>query len=79
MDTSHILRHTADDLRAQPTLSKSQADDLKLEHRGLRYWLARTGLADGEPCEDKVSVEAFDGDRWAVVLTYDGQTGLDVG
>lgn len=78
MTAACAVRYTANDLRAQPTLATGQADDLKLEHRGLRYWLSRCGVEDGEPCEDKVSVEAFDGNRWVTILAYDGQTGLDV-
>lgn len=55
-------------LAKQPTLSVGQADDLKVEAGGFRYWLARCGPEDGE--EWQVHVERFDDGRWCNLLSY---------
>jgi hypothetical protein len=62
-----------ENLKDLPTLAQGQADDLKLETEdGYRYWLARTGLADGEPFEHTVHVERLEDGRWVLYSTLDG-------
>ena len=50
------------------TLSTGQADDLKLERNGYRYWLARCGPEDGE--EWQVHVERLVDGCWVPLLSY---------
>jgi hypothetical protein len=71
----------ADILSLRPVLCQGQADDLHWQNligqTQVRLWLSRTGLADGEPYENTVTVEhqerghsgwhevQCDGDSWA--------------
>ena len=65
-------RHTLAELEALQTLCVGQADDLKIEEPDRRVWLARTGIADGEPCDHKVTIEVRDHDgRWHEAVTYE--------
>lgn len=50
------------------TLSVGQADDLKLDTGGYRYWLARCGPEDGEAWQ--VHVERLEDGRWEQLLSY---------
>lgn len=69
------LVHVLQDL---PTLSVSQSCSLQIEHDTVsgtfRVWLARTGLADGEPFEHTVYLEEFDREelRWKDLAYFDG-------
>lgn len=74
---------TAAYLEALPTLSVSQADDLKIEsygrfvlhgftYDGVRVWLARTTTDDGEPGDAMVTVEVLVRGRWRERHRYDG-------
>lgn len=65
-------KYTAKELSALPTLSVGQAEDLKVDTGNTRVWLARTGTADGEPYENKISVEKLKNGRWEVVDEYEG-------
>jgi hypothetical protein len=57
-----------DELEAMPTLSEGQADDQKYEGEDdegrFRVWLSRCTAADGEPFDNKVTIERYDGRRW---------------
>lgn len=65
--------YTASELDDYDTISTGQADDLKHETvDGLRYWLSRCGVADGEPFEHTVTIERQDEGRWINVARYDG-------
>lgn len=64
------MRYKLAELEALPTLSVSQSDDLKVDTGTRRVWLARTGVADGEPYENRVTVEEYDGDRWNTTEEY---------
>lgn len=59
-------------LQALPTISEAQASDLKVEDHesGLRHWLSRCSVADGEPYDNKVTVEKFENGRWRLLSTY---------
>lgn len=50
-----------------PTLCVSQADNLKIETETKRVWLSRTGIEDGEPCDNKVTIEILIDERWITV------------
>jgi hypothetical protein len=71
------------ELEALPVLSQGQADDLHYEGRDItgplvgtrfRAWLARTGKADGEPYDNKVTVQVYDEATrtWSDRIIYDG-------
>ena len=83
----YSLKH----LEAMPTLATGQADDLKIEilgsaGEGVRVWLSRCTVEDGEPYNNKVTVEKLqhysrhegggygtkmaDSTRWIVTDTY---------
>ncbi len=64
--------YTATELENMPTLIVSQADDLKVDTGKVRVWLARTTVADGEPYDNKITVEALENGRWEVIEEYPG-------
>ncbi len=56
-------------LQSLPTLAVSQADDLKIDSSdgsggGVRVWLSRCGVEDGEPYPNKVTHEHLVDGRW---------------
>lgn len=56
---------TWEELRELPTISSSQGDDLKIDSdHGVRVWVSRCSVADGEPYERKVTVEVIRNGRW---------------
>ena len=55
------------DLEALPTLCEGQADSLKLEDDRFRVWLSRCTTADGEPWDNKVTVECLIAGTWVAV------------
>jgi hypothetical protein len=61
------------ELESLPTLTQGQADDLKIDggQYGLRIWLSRCGIEDGEPCNNKVTIEEYDGRRWNEIGWYE--------
>jgi hypothetical protein len=69
MDTDHS-QYTLAELEAMPTLCISQSDDLKVEDGDTRVWLARTTVLDGEPFDNRVTVERYDGRRWVDDFSY---------
>jgi hypothetical protein len=68
-------RLTLGELAALPTLSRSQADDLKIDEPHRRVWLSRCSREDGEPFDNRVTVEALEGGRWVTVDTYEAPLG----
>ena len=70
-------RWTWAELEDEPTLSQGQTDDLKLETQidgtYVRVWLARTGVEDGEPYDNRISVETLQDGSWRVVHEYPGK------
>lgn len=68
----------AEKLEALPVLASGQTADLHVDSGRLRVWLARTGLADGEPFEQTVYVEVMREDyTWAEVGHYDAAAVTD--
>ncbi len=62
----------AEELDKQAPLSEGQADTLHLEQDGYRLWLSRTGVEDGEPYENTVTIEQNRSGSWVTVCKYDG-------
>jgi hypothetical protein len=58
------------DLEALPVLTQGQADDLKIDGDRFRVWLSRCSEEDGEPWNNRVSVEMYVGGSWIVVENY---------
>lgn len=69
-----VYRLGTRDLSEMPTITQGWTCDLKIDDPdlGVRVWLARTGLADGEPFENKVTVEILRDGRWIEGAIYDG-------
>lgn len=57
-------------LESMPTLSQSQADDLKIDDGKYRVWLSRADETDGMPYHSMVTVEALQDGRWSKVHEY---------
>ncbi len=57
-------------LEAMPTLSVGQADNLKIDTGDTRVWLSRCTVEDGEPCDNKVTVEGLVDGRWTDTAYY---------
>lgn len=66
-------RYTLAELKNLPTLSVGQADNLKVETETERIWLSRCTVEDGEPYDNKVTVEKFRDGRWASVEEYQAE------
>jgi len=66
--------YTLAELEAMPTITQGQADDLKVdEGDGIRIWLSRCGVEDGEPCNNKVTIEELQGGSWVEVGWYEAE------
>lgn len=65
-------RYTAAELEELPTIAEGQADDLKIETASTRVWLSRCSVEDGEPFNDKVTVERLQSGRWVEEEVYAG-------
>lgn len=64
---------SAAELREMPTLAIGQVDDLKFDDgQGVRFWLSRLGVEDGEPYSDKVSIEELIEGKWVTTAEYAG-------
>lgn len=65
--------YTKEQIAWLPTLAVGQTCDLKIEEPGRRVWLARTGVEDGEPFDNKITIELQDtAGRWYVASEYEG-------
>jgi hypothetical protein len=69
-----------DELEDLPTLHQGQADDCKIETVNAdgrpveRVWLSRCGVEDGEPWDNKVTVERLDERfRWVTAELWQAQ------
>ena len=67
--------YTLQELEAMPTLTVGQADNLKIENETIRIWLSRCSVADGEPYDNKVTVEMYDNHegKWYEDHSYQAQ------
>jgi hypothetical protein len=57
-------------LQKRPTLAQDMTGDLKVETPRRRVWLARTTVADGEPYNHRVTVEALKNGKWVILEEY---------
>jgi hypothetical protein len=64
---SGVYEVSLDELEELPTLCQGQADDLKIESPDERVWLSRCGVEDGEPWDNKVTIERRVDGRWTEV------------
>ena len=64
------MRYSLTYLKRRPTLFAGQTDDLKIETSIRRVWLARTGIQDGEPFNNRVSIEELSNNGWKIVEDY---------
>lgn len=61
------------ELEDAETISEGYTCDLKVDDEGVRIWLARTSIEDGEPYRHTVYVEIREEDgRWRDFASYDG-------
>jgi len=63
------------ELKALQTIQSGHFDDLKLERDGVRWWISRCGIADGQPCDEMVTVEEFLNGVWEAVFEYNDESG----
>jgi hypothetical protein len=56
-----------------PTLCTGQADDLKIDTGRMRVWLSRCSVEDGEPYDNKITVERLRNGRWEEVETFQAE------
>ncbi len=80
-------KYTLKQLEALPTLHQGHTDDLKIEthkgypfkeSKGVRVWLSRLTVEDGQPYNNQVTVEeyrekkisGFDSWQWVTVQQY---------
>lgn len=63
-------------LEESAVIGAAQDADLHFDSNGVRAWVHRTGLADGEPYENTVTIELLidsnQESKWVTVVTYDG-------
>lgn len=57
-----------------PTIRQGQTDDLKFESATQRVWLSRLTTEDGQPYDNQVTVERFNGESWETVEQYEAET-----
>ena len=67
----YYKEYTLNELEEMLTLASSQADNLKIDTGTIRVWLSRCTIADGEPHNNKVSVEYLEGGGWKTIRTYE--------
>lgn len=67
------MRYSLKELKAKPILATGQADDLKIDTGKTRIWLSRCTVEDGEPYDNKVTVEKLINGKWEIVETYQAQ------
>ena len=59
------------ELEGMETLAVGRADDLKIHEGNTKVWLSRCSVEDGEPFNNKVTIERLIGGRWEEVETYE--------
>ena len=59
-----------DVLESLPVLHQGQADDCHADDGEHRVWLSRCTVEDGEPFDNKVTVEENQNGRWVEIATF---------
>ena len=67
-----MKRFTTEELEDMETLSQGHFDNLKVNTKDVKVWLSRCTVEDGEPYNNKVTVENLIDGRWIIVDTYPG-------
>jgi hypothetical protein len=65
------------ELEALPTLIEGQADDCKIQTDTERVWLSRCTEADGEPWDNKVTVERYIAGSWVEVEWWEAKVAFE--
>ncbi len=64
------MEYTLNELQNLPNLGDSHFDNLKIETKNSRVWLSRCTVDDGEPYNNKVTVERLVNGNWKIIQTY---------
>ncbi len=67
------LRYTLEELEGLPTLAQGQTCDLKLQVGDRRVWLCRCSVENGEPYNNKVTIERLDNGCWVKHQQYQAE------
>ena len=67
-----MRRFTAAYLHTLPTLNSGHFDNLKIDDGDVRVWLSRCSTADGEPYDNKITIERLVEGKWRVQSVYEG-------
>lgn len=65
-----MLHYTLKELNNMPTLQKGFTCNLKIEGFHTRIWLSRCSVLDGEPYDNKVTIEQLIRGKWETTTTY---------
>lgn len=68
-----IYELSLEELEAMTVIEQGQADDLLIASDGERIWLSRCGIEDGEPWNNKVTIERLVGGRWTEIEWYEAR------
>jgi uncharacterized Zn finger protein len=63
-------RYTTKELKSMPTLAVGQVADLKIDDGNVRVWLSRCVVEDGEPYNNKITIDHFIDNCWKTVEEY---------
>lgn len=73
--SGHISYPMARELEDMPVLCEGQSDNQHIDDGNVRYWLSRCSIEDGEPCNNKVTVEGLTTEgAWRDAICYNGRT-----
>jgi hypothetical protein len=67
-----VSDYTAAQLHAMPTIKTGHFDNLKIQTEDEQVWLSRTGVADGEAYDNKITVQWLREGKWVKVHEYPG-------
>lgn len=65
-----MKRFTLAELESMETRFAGHTDDMKYHDGTYQVWLSRMTVADGEPYNNKVTVERLEAGRWVLVDEY---------
>jgi len=62
--------YTLNELESNPTLAVGHFGNLKVDTRTVRVWLSRCTVEDGEPYNNKATIERLNDEGWYTWHTY---------
>ena len=65
------MEYALEDLERRATIYQGHFADLKLDGETERVWLSRMTIEDGEPYNNKVTVERLENGRWVEAREYE--------